>query len=115
MMRQNRVRVGNLRRLQPPVSSRARASRRLSGASLSLACLHAENFRIFGSTPRNDGDADASLCLEFGPAKNVLVGENSGKTAIIDAIRLCLLTAAGPTSERTDARAPSRSPVVSRT
>lgn len=73
---------------------------------MSLACLYAENFRIFGSTPRNDGDADASLCLEFGSAKNVLVGENSGKTAIIDAIRLCLLTAAGPTSERTDARAP---------
>ncbi|WSQ14008.1 ATP-binding protein [Streptomyces sp. NBC_01231] len=60
-----------------------------------LACLSAENFRIFGSTPGKDGDADASLCLEFGPATNVIVGENdSGKTAIIDAIRLCLLTTA---------------------
>ncbi|MFE9312912.1 AAA family ATPase [Streptomyces sp. NPDC006706] len=60
-----------------------------------LACLHAENFRVFGSTPRKDGDADASLCLEFGPATNLFVGENdSGKTAIVDAIRLCLLTTA---------------------
>ncbi|WP_394817639.1 AAA family ATPase [Streptomyces doebereineriae] len=33
--------------------------------------------------------------MDFGPATNVLVGENdSGKTAIIDAIRLCLLTTA---------------------
>ncbi|MEV2227868.1 AAA family ATPase [Streptomyces phaeochromogenes] len=60
-----------------------------------LACLDAENFRIFGSVPKKNGDADASLRLEFGPATNVLVGENdSGKTAIIDAIRLCLLTTA---------------------
>ncbi|MBE8475741.1 ATP-dependent nuclease [Streptomyces justiciae] len=60
-----------------------------------LACLYAENFRVFGSTPQKNGDTDASLSLEFGPATNVLVGENdSGKTAIIDAIRLCLLTTA---------------------
>jgi putative ATP-dependent endonuclease of OLD family len=45
--------------------------------------------------PRNDDDEDASLSLDFGPATNVLVGENdSGKTAIIDAIRLSLLTTA---------------------
>ncbi|WP_405961421.1 AAA family ATPase [Streptomyces sp. NBC_00024] len=45
--------------------------------------------------PKKNGDADASLRLEFGPATNVLVGENdSGKTAVIDAIRLCLLTTA---------------------
>ncbi|MFE0256451.1 ATP-dependent endonuclease [Streptomyces sp. NPDC059010] len=62
---------------------------------LYLACLCADNFRIFGSTPQKNGDTDASLNLDFGPAANVLVGENdSGKTAIIDAIRLCLLTAA---------------------
>ncbi|WP_218108964.1 ATP-binding protein [Streptomyces sp. LUP47B] len=53
------------------------------------------NFRIFGAAPQKDGDKDASLSLDFGPATNVLVGENdSGKTAIIDAIRLCLLTTA---------------------
>ncbi|MCZ4611989.1 AAA family ATPase [Streptomyces sp. Lzd4kr] len=68
---------------------------RHSGASLYLACLYAENFRIFGSLPQKNGDRDGSLNLEFGPATNVLVGENdSGKTAIIDAIRLCLLTTA---------------------
>ena len=50
-----------------------------------LACLYAENFRVFGSTPQKNGDTDASLSLEFGPATNVLVGENdSGKTAIIE-------------------------------
>ncbi|MFF3578626.1 ATP-dependent nuclease [Streptomyces mirabilis] len=60
-----------------------------------LARVDAENFRIFGSLPKKDGDADGSLSLEFGPATNVLVGENdSGKTAVIDAIRLCLLTTA---------------------
>jgi len=65
------------------------------GTSLYLACLYAENFRIFGSAPLKNGDTDASLSLDFGPATNVLVGENdSGKTAIIDAIRLCLLTTA---------------------
>ncbi|WP_375803600.1 AAA family ATPase [Streptomyces sp. A012304] len=81
--------------------------RQVSGASLCLACLYAENFRIFGSMPRKDGDTDASLCLEFGPATNVLVGENdSGKTAIIDAIRLCLLTCG--TRRRSCARAGDR-------
>ena len=60
-----------------------------------LAYLYAENFRIFGAAPQKDGDKDASLSLDLGPATNVLVGENdSGKTAIIDAIRLCLLTTA---------------------
>ncbi|WP_064444696.1 ATP-dependent endonuclease [Rhodococcus sp. YH3-3] len=60
-----------------------------------LASVRAENFRIFGSSPKSDGDDDRSLHLEFGPATNVLVGENdSGKSAIVDAIRLCLLTTA---------------------
>ncbi|MEV0636679.1 AAA family ATPase [Streptomyces sp. NPDC050619] len=50
---------------------------------------------MFGAAPQKEGDKDASLRLDFGPAANVLVGENdSGKTAIIDAIRLCLLTTA---------------------
>ncbi|MYW69056.1 AAA family ATPase [Streptomyces sp. SID8379] len=61
-----------------------------------LACLYAENFRIFGAAPRPQDGADPLPRAEFGPAANVLVGENgSGKTAIIDAIRLCLQTTAG--------------------
>lgn len=60
-----------------------------------LACVYAENFRVFGAPPTNDGGTDGRLDLQFGPATNVLVGENdSGKSAIIDAIRLCLLTTA---------------------
>ncbi|MFE0834164.1 AAA family ATPase [Streptomyces sp. NPDC058828] len=95
------------------------------GASLYLACLYAENFRIFGATPQKNGDEDASLSLDFGPATNVLVGENdSGKTAIIDAIRLSLLTTAADfyritrddfMSVQTAVQTPSRSPVASRT
>ncbi|WP_406723439.1 AAA family ATPase [Streptomyces sp. GD-15H] len=61
-----------------------------------LACLYAENFRIFGPAPNRDGETDTRLRMDFGPATNVLVGENgSGKTAVIDAIRLCLQTTAG--------------------
>ncbi|WP_181007568.1 ATP-dependent endonuclease [Streptomyces sp. SM1] len=60
-----------------------------------LAHVRAENFRIFGSSPQRQGDEDESLRIEFGPGISVLVGENdSGKTAIVDAIRLCLLTTA---------------------
>lgn len=61
-----------------------------------LACLYAENFRIFGAAPRQEDGVDPLPRAEFGPAANVLVGENgSGKTAIIDAIRLSLQTTAG--------------------
>lgn len=60
-----------------------------------LACLRAENFRIFGTAPQQEGSQDSRLSVEFGRGANVLVGENnSGKSAIIDAIRLCLLTTA---------------------
>lgn len=49
--------------------------------------LTIENFRIFG-------EGDDSLVLELRPGLNALVGENdSGKTAIIDALRLALGTA----------------------
>ncbi|MFE5082921.1 ATP-dependent nuclease [Streptomyces mirabilis] len=66
------------------------------GRFVYLACLFAENFRIFGPAPGRDGDPDTRLRMDFGPATNVLVGENgSGKTAVIDAIRLCLQTTAG--------------------
>ena len=61
-----------------------------------LASLYAENFRIFGPAPGQEGDTDSRLRMDFGPATNVLVGENgSGKTAVIDAVRLCLQTTAG--------------------
>lgn len=63
-----------------------------------LAQLRAENFRIFGA---NSGSEEAGavdrppLDLRLSRGVNVLVGENdSGKTAIVDAIRLCLLTRA---------------------
>lgn len=60
-----------------------------------LVSVRAENFRIFGSSPKRQGDDDCSLHLDFGRETNILVGENdSGKSAIIDAIRLCLLTTA---------------------
>ncbi|MEU6002843.1 ATP-dependent nuclease [Streptomyces sp. NPDC047197] len=61
-----------------------------------LACLYAENFRVFGAAPQREDETGPLPRAEFGPAANVLVGENgSGKTAIIDAIRLCLQTTAG--------------------
>ena len=55
-----------------------------------LSQVKAENFRIFGS------EADGkNLCLNFKKGLNVLVGENdAGKTAVLDAIRLCLGTTA---------------------
>ncbi|MFC7968311.1 AAA family ATPase [Streptomyces cinereoruber] len=59
-----------------------------------LATLTAENFRVFGarSSPEDAGDA---LELELTPGVSVLLGENdAGKTAVVDAIRLCLLTTA---------------------
>ncbi|MFF1910994.1 ATP-dependent endonuclease [Streptomyces sp. NPDC058239] len=60
-----------------------------------LARLRAENFRIFGVAALDGDGPDESLDISFSPGTNVLVGENdSGKTAIVDAIRLCLQTAA---------------------
>ena len=51
-----------------------------------LSEVSAENFRIFGS-------GEHALKLSLQPGLNALVGENDGgKSAIIDAIRLCLLT-----------------------
>ncbi|MCD0449471.1 AAA family ATPase [Actinocorallia sp. API 0066] len=62
-----------------------------------LAEVRAENFRIYG--PKQVGPeekahrADAALTVRFEPGLSVLVGENDGgKTAIVDAIRLCLLS-----------------------
>ncbi|MFJ1958248.1 ATP-dependent nuclease [Streptomyces microflavus] len=60
-----------------------------------MAQLRVENFRVFGAAAQSESSTDASLELSFTGGTNVLVGENdSGKTAIIDAIRLCLQTAA---------------------
>ncbi|NKV29904.1 AAA family ATPase [Rhodococcus hoagii] len=57
--------------------------------------MRAENFRVFGSGPGEHSGDDRRLSLELGPGTNVLVGENdSGKSAIVDAIRICLTTAA---------------------
>ncbi|MFH1220505.1 MAG: AAA family ATPase [Candidatus Eisenbacteria bacterium] len=51
-----------------------------------LAEIRIENFRLFGA-------GDSALVLPFQPGLNVLVGENdSGKTAIVDAIRYALGT-----------------------
>ncbi|MFD9518693.1 ATP-dependent endonuclease [Streptomyces sp. NPDC059979] len=59
-----------------------------------LATLSAENFRVFGAR-RSAEDAGTSLSLELQPGVSVLLGENdAGKTAVVDAIRLCLLTTA---------------------
>lgn len=53
-----------------------------------LCRLEIENFRIFGSR-----DEEEDLSLDFSPGLNLLVGENdSGKTCIIDALRLLLGT-----------------------
>jgi putative ATP-dependent endonuclease of OLD family len=52
-----------------------------------LAEVYAENFRIFGS--EEDGH---HLHLVLSPGLNVIVGENdSGKSAMIDAIRYVLV------------------------
>lgn len=54
-----------------------------------LSRIEIENFRAFGS--RADGGA---LCLDLDPGLNLIVGENdSGKTALVDAIRLLAGTA----------------------
>ncbi|MEU9247771.1 AAA family ATPase [Streptomyces sp. NPDC048385] len=58
-----------------------------------MAHLRVETFRVFGAAAQGEGETDASLDLSFTAGTNVLVGENdSGKTAIIDAIRPCLQT-----------------------
>lgn len=57
-----------------------------------LSELFAENYRVFGAA-NEDPAKDRALRLSLRQGINVLVGENdSGKTAIIDAIRYCLWT-----------------------
>ncbi|NUK08651.1 AAA family ATPase [Streptomyces lunaelactis] len=67
-----------------------------------LAEVSAENFRIYGPRPRNEKEDDKSLKLSLRKGLSVLIGENdSGKTAIIDAIRYCLQTTANDFSRIT--------------
>jgi len=55
-----------------------------------LTEVYAENFRIFGAESE-----DEHLALALSPGLNVLVGENeSGKSAVVDAIRYVLWTTA---------------------
>jgi putative ATP-dependent endonuclease of OLD family len=57
-----------------------------------LARIEVTNFRIFGGEFGRDNSVEKpGLVLDFQPGLNVLVGENdSGKTAVIDAIRTLL-------------------------
>ncbi len=61
-----------------------------------LSELRVWNFRMFGSKPNPEGPekpALPGLRLCFNRGMNLVVGENdSGKTAIIDAIKLVILT-----------------------
>lgn len=55
-----------------------------------ISSVRLENFRVFGGTTE---EADRSLTLPLTPGLNALVGENdSGKSAVVDAIRYCLGT-----------------------
>ncbi|MGW4696649.1 ATP-dependent nuclease [Kitasatospora cineracea] len=59
-----------------------------------LARVQAENFRIFGESA-TDSALGSALDLVLEPGLTVLVGENdSGKSAVVDAIRLCLTSSA---------------------
>ncbi|WP_314612837.1 AAA family ATPase [Streptomyces stackebrandtii] len=59
-----------------------------------LATLTAENFRVFG-TRRSPEETGEALELQLTPGVTVLLGENdAGKKAVVDAIRLCLLSTA---------------------
>ena len=51
------------------------------------------NFRKYGINGKEFEDAKPGLIVQFNPGLNVLIGENdSGKTAVIDAIRYVLGT-----------------------
>lgn len=58
-----------------------------------LTELRLWNFRKYGTTGDGPDNEKPGLCLQLEPGLNVLIGENdSGKTAIIDAIRYTLGT-----------------------
>ena len=61
-----------------------------------LSKLRLWNFRKYGVCGENLDSPEPGLCLQLEPGRNVLIGENdSGKTAIIDAIRYTLGTQSG--------------------
>ena len=61
-----------------------------------LSELRLWNFRKYGTTSDGSDNEKPGLCLQLEPGLNVLIGENdSGKTAIIDAIRYTLGTQSG--------------------
>lgn len=58
-----------------------------------LSNLKLWNFRKFGTSVEMDTSKEPNLSLDFSPGLNVIIGENdSGKTAIIDAIKLVVKT-----------------------
>ena len=58
-----------------------------------LSELKLFNFRKYGTKTKDDGSEAAGLHVRFNEGLNLIVGENdSGKTAIIDAIKLLFLT-----------------------
>jgi putative ATP-dependent endonuclease of OLD family len=61
---------------------------------LHLAEVTATNFRTFGAAPEGDAEGGRQgLHIQLNRGMSILVGENdSGKSAIVDAIRLCLST-----------------------
>jgi putative ATP-dependent endonuclease of OLD family len=61
-----------------------------------LSELRLWNFRKYGIFGENPESPEPGLCLQLEQGLNVLIGENdSGKTAIIDAIRYTLGTQSG--------------------
>lgn len=64
-----------------------------------ISRLRITNFRMFGGSLQvhtEPADVDGGLELDLGPGLNALVGENdSGKSAVIDAVRYCLGTTSG--------------------
>jgi len=61
-----------------------------------LSELRLWNFRKYGVSDESPDAPEPGLCLQLEPGLNVLIGENdSGKTAIIDAIRYTLGTQSG--------------------
>jgi putative ATP-dependent endonuclease of OLD family len=68
-------------------------------SSVYISRLRVTNFRMFGDPPGvpvESSDGGGSLELDLGPGLNALVGENdSGKSAVVDAVRYCLGTTSG--------------------
>jgi ATP-dependent endonuclease of the OLD family len=69
------------------------SKKRINSKKMYLSNLKLWNFRKFGSTDETDYQTKPHLDLNLTKGLNVIIGENdSGKTAIIDAIKLVLKT-----------------------